>query len=86
MRTFTYDGANKGLTIGGCKTAGCTSYCPSNQIVDPYVTNVSYAADGNMTDARFGVNFEDVEQGADHDMDVVVFYNVKPGLPPILST
>jgi type IV pilus assembly protein PilY1 len=80
-RTLTYDGANKGLTIGGCITAGCTSYCPSNQIVDFYVRNVTYdnATGGNMTYAKFDINFEDVEQGADHDMDAIVSYTLKPG-------
>lgn len=71
--TLTTSG--QGLTIGSC---GGDAYCPSNQIVDFYVDNVTYDNASNLTYAKFRVNFEDVEQGADHDMDAVVFYEVKP--------
>jgi len=71
--TLTY-GAN-GLLISNC---GVNSYCPSNQIVDFYVDTITYDADNNITYAGFRINFEDVEQGADHDMDAVVMYEIQP--------
>ena len=40
-------------------------YQPTNQIVDFYVETLT------PTFGRFRVNFEDVEQGADHDMDAI---------------
>ncbi len=44
---------------------------PTNQIVDFYVETM--AADG--TSGTFIVNFEDVEAGNDHDMDMIVRYS-----------
>jgi type IV pilus assembly protein PilY1 len=44
------------------------SYQPTNQIVDFYVDSL------DATHGKFRVNFEDVEQGADHDMDAIVIY------------
>jgi type IV pilus assembly protein PilY1 len=41
---------------------------PTNTIVDYYVESKS------DTKGKFRINFEDVEQGADHDMDMIVFY------------
>jgi len=61
--TLAYD-ANSGLVISGC-TDG---FCPSNQIVDFYVDEIT------STSGTFRINFEDVEQGADHDMDAIVLY------------
>ncbi|MEO7775719.1 MAG: PilC/PilY family type IV pilus protein [Steroidobacteraceae bacterium] len=46
------------------------SFQPTNQVVDFYVDNI--AADGSS--GKFRVNFEDVEQGADHDMDAIALY------------
>ncbi len=43
-------------------------YQPTNQIVDFYVESLT------PTSGRFRVNFEDVEQGADHDMDAIATY------------
>lgn len=71
--TITQDA--DGLHISDC---AADAYCPSNQIVDFYVDEITYDADGNMTYAKFRINFEDVEQGADHDMDALVIYEVKP--------
>ncbi|HCW93505.1 MAG TPA: hypothetical protein DHM44_07465 [Flexistipes sinusarabici] len=62
---FTSD---KGLTISNCSS---DSYCPSNQIVDFYVETLT------PTYKKFRINFEDVEQGADHDMDAIVEYEIK---------
>lgn len=61
-----------------------TSFQPTNQIVDFYVERIANTSDGDVDSsvnggrpyARFRINFEDVEQGADHDMDVIVEYTV----------
>ncbi len=46
------------------------NFQPTNQIVDFYVESI--AEDGSS--GVFRVNFEDVEQGADHDMDAIATY------------
>jgi type IV pilus assembly protein PilY1 len=46
-------------------------YQPTNTITDFYVKEIT------PTYGKFEVNFEDVEQGADHDMDAVVVYEYK---------
>jgi len=63
--TLTYNPGGKGLTISGCSS---NAYCPSNQIVDFYVEEIA------PDKGRFRINFEDVEQGADHDMDAIIIY------------
>lgn len=45
------------------------TFQPTNQIVDFYVDVLT------PTSGRFRVNFEDVEQGADHDMDAIAVYD-----------
>ncbi len=58
---------------------------PTDQIVDFYVTSIANSSDedrdtsvnGGRYSAKFQINFEDVEQGADHDMDAVVEYTVE---------
>lgn len=60
---------------------------PTNQIVDFYVTQIANtdpagsdadpSVNGGRPYARFSINFEDVEQGADHDMDAIVEYEFK---------
>jgi len=71
--TLTY-GSN-GLLISNCSS---DAYCPTNTIVDFYVDTITYDASNNITYAKFRINFEDVEQGADHDMDAVVTYEIQP--------
>lgn len=44
------------------------SFQPTNTIVDFYVTEIAPHY------GRFRINFEDVEQGADHDMDAIIIY------------
>jgi type IV pilus assembly protein PilY1 len=44
------------------------TFQPTDQIVDFYVDTLT------DTYGRFRVNFEDVEQGADHDMDAITIY------------
>jgi type IV pilus assembly protein PilY1 len=63
----------KSVGGGGISTAK-SGFKPTNSIVDWYVQEVS------DTKGVFRINFEDVEQGADHDMDMVVkyTYEVKP--------
>lgn len=48
-----------------------TNYFPTNTIVDFYVEEI--ADDGSS--GTFRINFEDVEQGNDHDMDAIVRYS-----------
>lgn len=64
-----------GKTVGGCSIGGAPvdpaqgEFQPTNQIVDFYVDKLT------TTEGTFRVNFEDVEQGADHDMDAIVEYH-----------
>lgn len=55
-------------SISGTGNTGKWSYTPTNTIVDFYV---EYLTD---TFGKFRINYEDVEQGADHDMDAIVSY------------
>jgi type IV pilus assembly protein PilY1 len=60
------------------------AFQPTNQLVDFYVETLANSsavdADPSVNDgryyARFRINFEDVEQGADHDMDAIVLYEI----------
>lgn len=57
---------------------------PTNQIVDFYIDTIrnvpGFPADNAVNAGRpfykFRINFEDVEQGADHDMDAIAEYNI----------
>ncbi|RZL65300.1 MAG: fimbrial assembly protein [Variovorax sp.] len=61
-----------------------TKFAPTNQIVDYYVDRIANTgkADQNLLInagrpyAEFRINYEDVEQGADHDMDAISRYTV----------
>lgn len=61
------------------------AYQPTNQIVDFYVETIanSGSADADLTvnggryEAKFRINYEDVEQGNDHDMDAIVVYTIR---------
>ena len=58
-------------SVGGSGiNAASTSFQPTNQIVDFYIESMA----PDMSTGVFRVNFEDVEQGADHDMDAIVRY------------
>ncbi len=48
--------------------SGLWTFFPTNTIVDFFVETLG------PTYGRFSINYEDVEQGADHDMDAVVRY------------
>jgi len=49
-------------------SSGLWSFFPTNTIVEFFVEELT------PTYGRFNINFEDVEQGADHDMDAIVRY------------
>lgn len=61
-----------------------TKFAPTNQIVDYYVdtlantgtTDKNSAINAGRPYAEFRINYEDVEQGADHDMDAISRYTV----------
>lgn len=59
-------------SVGGPNIlSGENQFKPTNTIVDYYVESMSDSA------GKFSINFEDVEQGADHDMDMIVTYEYK---------
>jgi type IV pilus assembly protein PilY1 len=70
---------------GGGISSTKGSFQPTNQIVDFYVERIANSStadadasvNGGRYEAKFRINFEDVEQGADHDMDAIVEYTVK---------
>ncbi len=56
-------------SVGGSSISSAENgFQPTNTIVDYYVESKS------DTKGKFRINFEDVEQGADHDMDMIVLY------------
>ena len=57
-------------------TCSAGAFCPSNQIVDVYADSIKYDASKNVVYAKFRINYEDVEQGADHDMDDITTYEI----------
>ena len=68
--------ATYGLRINPKSPADAAAYCPTNTIVDYYIDDIRYDSSNNMTYALFRINYEDVEQGADHDMDAIVRYEI----------
>lgn len=50
------------------KSVGTGTYSPTNTIVDFFVEEIA------DTYGKFRINYEDVEQGNDHDMDAIVEY------------
>ncbi|MDG9922192.1 MULTISPECIES: PilC/PilY family type IV pilus protein [unclassified Pseudomonas] len=59
----------KSVKYGG--DAAWNTYAPTNTIVDFYVESIAADARSGV----FRVNFEDVEQGNDHDMDAIARYS-----------
>lgn len=61
-----------------------TTFQPTNQLVDYYITtikntdtsNKDTSVNGGRPYYQFMINYEDVEQGADHDMDAMAQYTV----------
>jgi type IV pilus assembly protein PilY1 len=82
-------------SVGGFFSISNTKgqYQPTNQIVDFYVESIANSgpqdADASINNGRyqatFRINFEDVEQGNDHDMDAIVEYVVKANANNTLS-
>ena len=72
-------------SVGGASiNAAQGQFQPTNQIVDFYIDTIRNVP-GFPTDAlvnagrpfyKFRINFEDVEQGADHDMDAIAEYSI----------
>jgi type IV pilus assembly protein PilY1 len=60
-------------SVGGCLGTNPTKggFQPTNTIVDFYVERIEPHL------GRFRINFEDVEQAADHDMDAIAFYEYR---------
>lgn len=65
-------GAN-GLTLASCQAS---AFCPTNTLVDFYIDDLKYNNSNDIIYSKFRVNFEDVEQGADHDMDAIATYEI----------
>ncbi|MCQ4323709.1 PilC/PilY family type IV pilus protein [Pseudomonas stutzeri] len=73
-------------SVGGSGISATSNFQPTNQIVDYYVAQIANTAkDGSDHDAsinggrpyaEFRINYEDVEQGADHDMDAIALYTL----------
>tara|TARA_R110001583_G_scaffold184037_2_gene343062 strand:+ start:47905 stop:52164 length:4260 start_codon:yes stop_codon:yes gene_type:complete len=75
-------------SVGGSSISNSKgSFQPTNQIVDFYVDTIANSSGSSGADydssinngryyAKFRINFEDVEQGADHDMDAIVVYEI----------
>ncbi|WP_296232503.1 PilC/PilY family type IV pilus protein [uncultured Pseudomonas sp.] len=73
-------------SVGGSGISNTGSFQPTNQIVDFYVQKIANTdPDGSDRDtsvnggrpyAEFRINYEDVEQGADHDMDAIALYTL----------
>lgn len=61
------------------------NYQPTNQIVDFYVESIANSGaldkndsiNGGRYSATFLINYEDVEQGGDHDMDAIARYKIE---------
>ncbi len=72
-------------TVGGSGVSATKNlYQPTNQIVDFYVETLVNATpnedttiNGGRYQATFLINYEDVEQGGDHDMDAIARYEIK---------
>lgn len=74
-----------GKTGSGTFGNGDQAHKPTNTIVDFYVQQyenfpgqtVKPGTNGGLPYAIFRINYEDVEQGNDHDMDAIVLYEIK---------
>ncbi|NVN89881.1 MAG: pilus assembly protein PilY [Desulfuromonadales bacterium] len=68
----------KTIDADGLRMTSCASdaYCGGQQIVPIYVNDIRYDTSHNLTYADFRINFEDSEQGNDHDMDSVIGYEL----------
>ncbi|MDR1064329.1 MAG: pilus assembly protein [Azoarcus sp.] len=64
--------------VGYNVTAEKEYFQPTNQIVEFYIKSIDPRdpANGGRYHAVFQISYEDMEQGADHDMDVIVEYEI----------
>jgi len=63
-------------TVGGSGVSATKGdYQPTNQIVDFYVETIGDSS--GLYNAKFIINYEDVEQGGDHDMDAIAEYTIQ---------
>ncbi|MFV9682535.1 PilC/PilY family type IV pilus protein [Pseudomonas sp. NY15367] len=73
-------------SVGGSGISNTENFQPTNQIVDFYVQKIANtdpngsdrdtSVNGGRPYAEFRINYEDVEQGADHDMDAIALYTL----------
>ncbi len=73
-------------SVGGSGISATGNFQPTNQIVDYYVAQIANTdpqgsdadptINGGRPYAEFRINYEDVEQGADHDMDAIALYTL----------
>ena len=73
-------------SVSGSSISATSNFQPTNQIVDFYVQKVANTdpggrdrdanTNGGRPYAEFRINYEDVEQGADHDMDALALYTL----------
>jgi len=72
-------------SVGGSGiSASSGAFQPTNQIVDFYIDTIrnvtGFPSDTTVNGGRpyykFRINYEDVEQGADHDMDAIAEYSI----------
>ncbi|HHW4681520.1 MAG TPA: pilus assembly protein, partial [Xylella taiwanensis] len=74
-------------SVHGFSISATSNFQPTNQIIDFYVQRIANMAGSSGADydatinggrpyAEFRINYEDVEQGADHDMDAIVLYTI----------
>jgi type IV pilus assembly protein PilY1 len=70
--TYSTDASGR-ISLNNCPT---DAFCPTNSLVDFYIDDMRYDTSNNIIYAKFRINFEDVEQGADHDMDAIATYEL----------
>lgn len=71
-------------SVGGASISATQGqFQPTNQIVDFYIDTIKntvprtdLSVNGGRLYYKFRINFEDVEQGADHDMDAIAVYEI----------
>jgi type IV pilus assembly protein PilY1 len=76
--TSCWGKCTKTIDDDGLRLSNCASdaYCGGEQIVPLYVNDIRYDASGNLVYGDYRINFEDSEQGNDHDMDAVIKYEI----------
>lgn len=83
-KTVTLVPFAKSVYWGSAINPAIGAFQPTDQIVDFFVETMVNTGPGNMDNTinsgrpygKFLINYEDVEQGADHDMDAIVEYTV----------